>query len=337
MAYQKMGPRRRFFDVIVAKAAFHLKPGKMTPLSVMPGLTMADQYADPTADVLHLLKAGDLVLSKPGTDVIVTGNAQRRSRQITWHAALQFYAKNDDTLLLKHELKLFGARQWYWDPQSEKWLLTEPETTDSVPLLHEYAFGGGFVDEQGGARLAPNPAGRGVAVNMQPNVDLTAHQIERADWPITELLPATPILDYPLCSMTPVSRTWPARLQFAGTYDEQWLSENTHAAIMDLPSDFNERFYQCANPSLITPTWLQGDERVTLTGLLRDFPDLSTALPNVHIDATITQGALANRLGMVLDTILIDLDSRVVNLTWRARVASNGDAVRVDIHEREMR
>src|SRR5690606_13710604 len=240
-------------------------------------------------------------------------------------------AKNDDTLLLKHELKLFGARQWYWDPQSEKWLLTEPETTDSVPLLHEYAFGGGFVDEQGGARLAPNPAGRGVAVNMQPNVDLTAHQIERADWPITELLPATPILDYPLCSMTPVSRTWPARLQFAGTYDEQWLSENTHAAIMDLPSDFNERFYQCANPSLITPTWLQGDERVTLTGLLRDFPDLSTALPNVHIDATITQGALANRLGMVLDTILIDLDSRVVNLTWRARFASNGDAVRVDI------
>src|SRR5690606_21599118 len=190
MAYQKMGPRRRFFDVIVAKAAFHLKPGKMTPLSVMPGMTMADQYADPTADVLHSLKAGDLVLSTPGTDVIVTGNAQRRSRHITWHAALQFYAKNDDTLVLKHELKLFGARQWYWDPQSEKWLLTDPETTDSVPLLHEYAFGGGFVDEQGGARLAPNPAGRGVAVNMQPNVDLTAHQIERADWPITELLPA---------------------------------------------------------------------------------------------------------------------------------------------------
>lgn len=120
----------------------------------------------------------------------------------------------------------------------------------------------------------------------------------------------------------PVARPWTCRLRYAGTYDDAWLRAAREDVAKGLPADyardFDPRFFQCAHPALITPEYLDGDEEVTLAGLMPGARPFTLRLPGVRVVAELRNGKESTSLeALCLDTMHIDLDAATVSLCWR--------------------
>ena len=84
-----------------------------------------------------------------------------------------------------------------------------------------------------------------------------------------------------------------------------------------LPPDFDARFWNCASPGLIAPSYLRGDEAVTLTGVHPDGA-WSFTLPGhkVFVLVRLDSGAMVP-FDMNLDTLTLCPDTREVSMAWR--------------------
>src|SRR5262245_21228898 len=72
----KMGVGRRYYDTVVVKGTFALSPGKLELAEEQEEIRLGDELWDPDNPERSSLKhAGDVVLTKPSTDIIVTGTA----------------------------------------------------------------------------------------------------------------------------------------------------------------------------------------------------------------------------------------------------------------------
>lgn len=114
----------------------------------------------------------------------------------------------------------------------------------------------------------------------------------------------------------PIGRAWQARLQWAGTYDRQWLDER----FPFLPEDFDPRYFQSA-PQDQQIDYPRGAEEVVLMHLT---PDGRTAfklpadlsLPFLFLSRT----GEATEVAGVVDTVCIEPDEGRFTLAWRASV-----------------
>ena len=66
-------------------------------------------------------------------------------------------------------------------------------------------------------------------------------------------------------ALGPLSRGWPQRARFAGTYDDEWLAD----VFPFLPKDFDERYYQAAPEDQQVPV-PEGPMEVVLSGFTSD-------------------------------------------------------------------
>src|SRR5262249_31884501 len=74
---EKMGVGRKFFDTVVLKGRFALSRGTLALAEERQPIALADEPWDPTnAERSSLKHAGEVLLTKPSTDVIVTGTAR---------------------------------------------------------------------------------------------------------------------------------------------------------------------------------------------------------------------------------------------------------------------
>ena len=125
-----------------------------------------------------------------------------------------------------------------------------------------------------------------------------------------------------LCGFGPVARPWASRLGYAGTYDDAWIQktreEVARGMVSDYAADFDPRFFQCAHPELIAPSYLVGDEEIVLTGLVADGGLETLELPALRVTAALRdgEGSLSQR-PLPLDTVHIDLDAATMSLCWR--------------------
>jgi hypothetical protein len=111
----------------------------------------------------------------------------------------------------------------------------------------------------------------------------------------------------------PVGRGWQPRLDFAGTYDQNWLDN----VFPFLPSDFDDRYFQAApgDQQIEAP---QGGEEVILLNLTPQ------GRAHFRLPATDVPVAFFPRSGKaihqrgVLDTVLIEPDAGRLCLVWRA-------------------
>lgn len=117
-----------------------------------------------------------------------------------------------------------------------------------------------------------------------------------------------------------MSRWWQSRLQYAGTYDDAWR-DNRYPF---LPDDFDERFYNSAHPELICPGHLSGNECIVLEGFLPDADRVVTGLPGYQPIFVLTdqQGRPHTQVPLA-DTLTINLDERLIYLTWRLVVPAD--------------
>jgi hypothetical protein len=318
--------------------------------------TRTDQPFHP-ADVYHgepflssLALESDVVAFKPATDVVLTGRVYAPDGEPVemLHASLTVGG-------LGKELLVVGDRvchyQGDYDPVFE-----DPVRFTAIDLRYEHAYGGidAVFDPTGVYAYPRNPVGRGFVVDAceaaieglllpnieDPNDPLTPERLVVGAFEHWEQQPMPQGFGW-------YAKHWQPRIALAGVMPDPPQapdgSQPVHAGDADQPEydalqdaeqaeaeapptlpymDFD--FFNGASPGLVFP-YLGGDELVeaihlTPAGELRF--SLPGETPRIGLDV----GEGVWEPPVVLQTVMIRLDQREVDLVWRAAVAYAGPA-----------
>lgn len=242
---------------------------------------------------------------KVATDVVLLGHAHAPTTRTT-----QMDVGVRVGPLLR-SLRVIGDRLWI--RAAGGLVMTPPLPFERMPLCYERAFGGWDVSHPNPERHAfepRNPAGRGLCARWGKSDRILAPNLEDIRDPIRS----------PFDRPTPmgfgfVSPHWQPRMKLAGTYDEAWRRQRFPL----LPVDFDRRFHNAASPGLVAPGYLRGDEDVATVGLAPEgrlclrLPGVPPPMVRVSLARGADQQPAAN-----LDTVIVDLDDRVLTMIWRA-------------------
>lgn len=328
MAFRQFDANGDLDCVVSVRGTFeHVQDGRLRLRRAQEDFQWEDAYdGDPHQGVL--LRQTDLTPEKPGTDVTFLGSSYAPAGKPaqSWTCSLQVGH-------VGKTLRVHGRRFWHpiisdrWagflatEPKRvlSDWKLSETEPATAVSLAWSNAYGGqipGTGDPQTGVPSdaePANPLGCGV-VNLDVGPEAVPH-----------LAPSIVAADetsidwrrrYEPQGFGPISPWWRQRQQYAGTYDDTWLSQR-HPL---LPEDFDPRFWQCAHPDLIAMPWLEGGEEYLLENLHPEFSVAKGALPDVKLGVHCRREDCDEWHLLNLDGVLFDWrsDGRVI-LTWRAR------------------
>ena len=234
--------------VVAVKATFDLAPSGAIALADVqqPVLYSPEHRGEPGKSSIRY--NADLIPSKRATDVMVNGHA---------HAPAGRAAQSVDVSLqvesVRKRLRVFGDRHWglgfpgFLKPSSAT-------RFERMPITYERAFGGWDQTDPDPARqrLDPrNPIGSGFATEewhlegrALPNVELPGLLI--SSWNDRP----------PPAGFGAIASYWSPRLEWAGTYGDDWMKRKFPL----LPDDFDDRFHQCAAGSADrrVPAWRRG-------------------------------------------------------------------------------
>ncbi len=191
---------------------------------------------------------------------------------------------------------------------------------ERMPITYDRAFGGVddfHPDPSRHSAFMQNPIGRGY------HQVLDAALVDGSPMPNTED-PRCPVVepdgDYRPLSFGPIGRGWSPRLALAGTYDQDWLDK----VFPFLPMDFRDDYFQSAPADQQMPYPVGGEEVL----LLNLTPEGRTAfrLPKDEVPIVFfrKRGPREETNG-VIDTIVIEPDSGLFTITWRASVPLRKD------------
>lgn len=336
LLYEKTTPAGVPMDVLVIRGTFDFTPGQAMPLSeVQSEIVLGDRFDGPVAShplLAVIAEEGDLVLGKPGTDVLLQGSV--RSPEGQWRASWPVEVQVGP---VRKALQVYGPRTL--SKTFLGWTLSEPAKVEKVALDYRLAFGGCFYDPEPVPGQAPipsvsypsNSAGCGWLPNRAELNTLEAPVRERIEAQIAQLLslpapqieaPSHPYSDPAQrllpAGLTALARWWQPRVALQGSLDAQWMAERYPL----LPEDFDPRFYQSAPADQVATPYLNGDERVQLKGCLSE-GDCLMQLPCVAPLVVCASAAGQYHVSVpLLDTVRLDLDRRQAVLLWRLPVTA---------------
>lgn len=329
--FEQTGRDGERLDVLIVRATFDFAANGdlMTFAKQQSPIVFGDKFDGPvSSDPFRAVVQddGDLLPYKPGTDILVSGDAvaPNGQAQASWLASICVG-------LVKKELRLHGPRQFRKDFFG--WRLDPSESVARVRLDYRAAFGGcfeipgaltadglpdvikhpgnpagcGWLPDSADYQALSKPARRHIAKWIKSLTVLAAPQIEAASEPIR----------HPQCKvsaqgMGAIARWWAPRLGYQGIFDENWRTTR----YPKLPENFDSRFYQSAHPDLIAFPHLHGDEDVILTGLLRKRQEMR--LPGWRLMTVVKRASGEQSVSLpLLDTVRFDLDAGQVSIVWR--------------------
>lgn len=321
IAFRQYNLAGDMLGVVSVRGTFLLtKDGPLALAREQVPLEMADLYDGDDPHRSQLVTQGNLVPFKPGTDITFVGAAYTDDGkpQQSWTCGLTVGPVSKD-------LRVYGPREWiatHDKPRpfrsagsKQAWLLGEADPVSHVVLDWAKAFGGNMPPpaDREPQQYERNPLGCGIVngAMAEDGKRLPAPQIEAQDDPIIDWKSA-----YEPQNLGLIPPFWPQRLQFAGTYDDDWIRKR-HPL---LPKDFDFRFWQCAHPDLVAPDWLAGDEPFELRNLLYRYPVLRGELPGIRLEMRLPRPGGTGVAPFVLDGVHFDMRPKVgcVFLTWRA-------------------
>jgi hypothetical protein len=316
----KMGPGRRFFDVVAVKGSFDLAPGVLSLASTDEPFRVSDEpWSLGAAERSSLKYAGEIVLVKPATDVYVTGSVSAPGDEPKQEWDVGVAIKDERETLARLVMTATGPRAFRHSALGG-WVLSDPEPTTKVPIRYELAYGGP-------QEVSPSePRARNAAYLANPSgVGETAGAPDRAVvYPAPQWqFPASPVTSLnspvPPAGLGPIPRHWAGRARYAGTYDAAWR-ERARTQPADYAPDFDLRFFQSAPSGLICPRYLRGDEWLALHNMVPGLAALATRLPRIALGAVLETSTRAGQVRLPLDTVHVDLDAMRVNLVWRLTI-----------------
>jgi hypothetical protein len=240
--------------LVIAKSTFAIgEQGALTPVEPQPpAIEMPGWNGEPGSSSLRFDL--DLVRTKTTTDVLLLGHAYAPHGHPTQRVEVALRVGPVNKVL-----QVTGDRLWRVGPTGAS--MTDPEPFVKMPLIYEHAFGGAdrrARPDGGSGWDARNPVGTGWAVSAAHLRDVRLPNIE---------YPNALICDWndrpPPAGFGPICRHWDPRRRFGGTHDDAWQSTRFPL----VPTDFDDRFFQCAPGDQLPPNFLQGGEQVQLSNL----------------------------------------------------------------------
>lgn len=310
-------PDQRGVDtlVVVIKATFELGATPQLAAEQRP-IVLTDEYRDdPTTSSLRY--PSEVHLGKPGTDVIVIGDARAPRDQPVTELDIAVCVGDRSKVA-----RVYGDR--FWTPGREAVQPSRPQPFVRMPVVYERAYGGRQPGPAGSQAVVEprNPVGVGLLGTRSPD-ELLGQPVPNIDDPNRPLaqLGQTPA---PI-GFAAIAPSWQPRLAHAGTYDERW--RKTRAPY--LPTDFDPRYFLVGSPGLSFDQPLRGGEPVILHGFDPD-GRWQLSLPRCRLDVGATVAGDARALDAALDTVLFEPDERRFTMTWRATLAVGKQLLRVE-------
>jgi hypothetical protein len=189
---------------------------------------------------------------------------------------------------------------------------SDPSPFLRMPLVWERAYGGTAFSstEQQPAYETRNPVGCGFETLAEEAIGRSVPNIEDPRDRLTQ------VADRPRpMGLAPVGRSWQPRVQYAGTYDDDW--KRGRAPLW--PKDFDERFFCCAPQYLQASPHLSGGEHVYLQGL-HPGGSLSFRLPTVRLASRTSFVDRVVRARPLLDGVIIDTNMGRLALYYRVAI-----------------
>ena len=310
----------QFVPCVQAVFAIGAKGG-LALLEKQPPVSVGGKWRGDPAKTSMIFEP-QIAFAKPGTDVVLLGHAHAPSPGST--EGLVGIRLGP----LQKTAKVFGDRRVV--NRLGRSSITRPEPFERIPIVHERAFGGWDrhdTDPLKHRHEPRNPVGVGFRITPQGAEEQALPNFEDPQHLFTSW-GATP----PPAGFGFIAPNWQPRLGFAGTYDAAW--NKTRKPL--LPRDFDRRFFNAAAPGLVAPGHLKGDEAVVVIGATPEgrvdfcLPGLPPPLCLVEL-----RGRKRVPLQCVLDTVIVDMDSCTLTLTWRAHIGvRNGphDVLSVEVH-----
>jgi hypothetical protein len=303
-----MEPSGRELLIVVVKGTFRLpKTGEdvrlhdeQLPLIMADTFTGEPGFSAPCDEV-------DFAPRKHRCDVLLLGSAHAPQGRPTTRVAVGLRIGN-----WKKTFAVVGTR--YWDSGVTGVRASPAEPFVTQPFSYDVAFGGVDTHHENPAKhvaYTRNPIGKGF------------HKHLKKEWVDGTPLPHTEELSHPVdmpngdyvpMGFGPIGRGWATRLQYAGTYDQNWI-DNTFPF---LPADFSEAYYQAA-PLDQQIAYPNGGEEVVLVNLTPEGHS-SFRLPFTEVPVVFFRKQKGDRHETFagLDTIVIQPDRDLFTLTWRA-------------------
>lgn len=244
---------------------------------------------------------------KPATDVVLIGHARPEKRGAT-EVNVGLRVGN-----LQKVATIFGDRLWFRSVGRVS--MTRPQPFEAIPLIWDRSFGGWDRSnpEPDKHTFEPrNPVGTGFhgkggkfeeGIRL-PNIEDPNHLVKgNGDHPVPH-------------GFGFVSPNWQPRAALAGTYDAAWMKTRMPL----LPKDFDRRFLNAAPAGQVAPGYLRGDEPVIIANV--GAPRTTFKLPGVPPPqiAVGLRGGKRESLQTQLDTVILNLDEKIVLLLWRAHL-----------------
>ncbi|TGP56620.1 DUF2169 domain-containing protein [bacterium M00.F.Ca.ET.230.01.1.1] len=293
--------------VVIVKGTFDFPatPGGAVQKSARQvPLVTADMHTG-DAGFSATLWESDFAFHKPRCDVIVNGFAYapggRPAERVLVGVKLGNWSKR---------FEVVGHREWR--AIGPMFTATAPRPFLKLPISYDVAWGGVDrldPDDKPPASYKYNPVGTGWsrARNQRfipglglPNTQSVGEEIR------------SPFGDYKPMSFGPMGRGWPGRIEYGGTYDENWMKN----IFPFLPPDFDDRYFQMA-PADQQIDYPRGGEEAQLVNLTPE-GRLSFRLPPSGLSMTLFKQQHRVFDGSVLpDTVLIDPENRRFSLVWR--------------------
>jgi hypothetical protein len=295
------------YIVVVVKGTFDFPDtpgGEVRKSAEQVPLVMADtQTGEPGYSAT--LWETDFAFRKPRCDVIANGCAYAPGGRPAERVPVGIKVGNWSKLF-----EVVGHREWR--AIGPVFTATSPQPFLKMPISYDVAWGGGDKldpEDKLPVSYKYNPVGTGWsrAKNQRfipglrlPNTQAVGEEIR------------LPFGDYKPMSFGPMGRGWPGRIEFGGTYDQNWIDN----VFPFLPADFDERYFQSA-PADQQIDHPRGGEEVHLVNLTPEgrtgFRLPSTALPM----KLFKDGEIAFEGDVPADTLLFDPENRRFSMVWR--------------------
>lgn len=290
-------------DVAVAllKATWRFSPRGGVPVEVDENqaipIFLADRFGGDPAEY-PLQFASDLTCNKRGTDVAIVGHA--------YGFGLRETSAGFRIGTIQKTVRVHGRRSVA--RVMHRFAVGQAQHFDKVSIGYENAYGGKWQAADG--KLLPfptNPVGKGAHCPEQGG---EAPNLEAPNRPY--LGPSQTGSEPAALGFVPAG--WQQRSRFAGTFDQDWMTNRRPL----LPKDFDLRFHNTVAQEQVLQAGLHGGEEMFLLGLHPQAKQIRLTIPRFSCTADFVAQSGSHRIPMVADTLLVVPDEEKLAITFRA-------------------
>lgn len=317
---------------VIAKRTYEIAQGKIASSSSQVPLFANDIPSDPLDQFYsENLAETDLIACKPFTDVIVLGKAYTPMGKRAYHLDCQVQVG-----LLSKVIRAFGERK-IESKMMRGLTFTDPVPFEEIEIGYSNAYGGQAKSKDGTLySFPPNPIGKGFYLKggFENYSEINVPHLEDPEYPLEPDFMVLDKFDDWKNVPKPVSFGWTKqrffpRFTYAGITPEfSGVFTSGYTINPNLPK-FDTRYFQGASDGLCNVV-LQGNEPVKISYLDPVYPLFEFQLPDERPVIAINCSGDIKSVDSVLQTVVIDMEEKLVCTVWRGSMVLNEEFNNMD-------